>query len=300
MPNRTDLPPTGNPEWDRHAAWWLSRFKPSTQESWVVIAGRWHRWLLEHHLDPLEVRRPDVELFIASAAERGLSRSSVAAHYDVVASMYRLAVEEELLEQSPCRRIRRPKVHHQLQRREVLTILEYAAYLQAAKAMGPTAHGIAVLAGMMGLRASEMAGLQVDSMSMLRGYSVLTFVGKGDVPARVPVPIPALAAVQALVDGREAGALLRTRTGRQMDRRDVYRMVGRTARAAGIARPISPHALRRMVGTVGLTQGIPLREVQRLLRHARSDTTLRSYDLTGEQLERHASHQVAGFLAGWS
>jgi hypothetical protein len=54
------------------------------------------------------------------------------------------------------------------------------------------------------------------------------------------------------------------------------------------------------LGTVGLNQGIPLRDVQRLLRHARPETTLGSYDITGEALERHASHQVAGFLAGWA
>ena len=46
--------------------------------------------------------------------------------------------------------------------------------------------------------------------------------------------------------------------------------------------------------------GIPLRDVQRLLHHARAETTLGSYDITGEALERHASHQVAGFLAGWA
>jgi hypothetical protein len=57
---------------------------------------------------------------------------------------------------------------------------------------------------------------------------------------------------------------------------------------------------RRTVGTVGLHQGIPLRDVHRLLRHARPETTLGSHDITGEALERHASHQVAGFLAGWA
>jgi integrase/recombinase XerD len=80
----------------------------------------------------------------------------------------------------------------------------------------------------------------------------------------------------------------------------VHRYVARTARAAGIARPVGPHALRRTVGTVGLNPGIPLRDIQRLLRHARPETTLASYDITGDALERHASHQVAGFLAGWA
>jgi putative transposase len=76
--------------------------------------------------------------------------------------------------------------------------------------------------------------------------------------------------------------------------------VATTAKVAGIRRPIGPHALRRTVGTVGLNQGIPLRDVQRVLRHARPETTLGSYDISGEALERHASHQIAGFLAGWA
>jgi integrase/recombinase XerD len=78
----------------------------------------------------------------------------------------------------------------------------------------------------------------------------------------VPVPLPALPAVQAAIDGRTSGPLLRTRTGAGIDRRSVHRHVARTARVAGIARPIGPRALRRTVATVGLNQGIPLRDVQ--------------------------------------
>lgn len=224
----------------------------------------------------------------------------MAAHYDVVASIYQLAHDEELIDRNPCARITRPKVHRELQRREVLTVLEFAAYLSTAEHMGPVEHAIAVLAGMMGLRASEMSGLRVESLTTARGYTILTFIGKGDKPARVPVPIPALAAIYGAVDDRTSGPLLRTRAGKAMDRRAVHRYVARTAAAAGITRPISPHALRRTVGTVGLDQGVPLRDVQRLLRHARPETTIMSYDLGGEALERHASHQVAGFLAGFA
>src|SRR3954466_3286898 len=205
-----------------------------------------------------------------------------------------------LIDVNPCARIPRPTVLRELQRREVLTVLEYAAFLTAARALGPTHHAIAVLGGMLGLRASEMAGLTVESLSTVRGYVTLTFVGKGDKPARMPVPLPALPAVQAAIDGRTSGPLLRTRTGAGMDRRSVHRYVARTAQVAGIRRPIGPHALRRTVGTVGLNQGIPLRDIQRLLRHARPETTLASYDISPDALERHASHQVAGFLAGWA
>src|SRR4051812_37922140 len=198
--------------------------------------------------------------------------ASLAGHYDAVASIYRLALEENLTEVNPCARIPRPKVLRELQRREVLTVLEYAAFLTAARSLGPTHHVIAVLGGMLGLRASEMAGLTVDSLTTVRGYATLPFIGKGDKPAPMPVPLPALPAVQAAIDNRTSGPLLRTRSGAGMDRRSVHRYVARTAQAAGIARPIGPHALHRTVGTVGLNQGIPLRDVQRLLRHARPET----------------------------
>ncbi len=294
------LPPSGHAVWDELATWWLSRYKPSTQRTYATYLPRWNRWCAGRRIDPLVARRADVELWLRTVADSGLSRASVAAHYDAVASLYRLAYEEELVATNPCARVTRPKIPRELQRREVLTVLEYAAYLTTARALGPTHHAIAVLGGMMGLRATEMASLAVESFATVRGYATLMVLGKGDKPVRVPVPIPALAAVTTAIDGRSTGPLLRTRSGAGMDRRSVHRYVATTAEVAGIRRPIGPHALRRTVGTVGLNQGIPLRDVQRVLRHARPETTLGSYDITGEALERHASHQIAGFLAGWA
>jgi integrase/recombinase XerD len=302
MSNRTDttLPATGNPAWDSLTTWWLSRYKPSTQKIYGTYLPRWTAWCAEHGINPMEARRPEVELWLREVDDGHLARATIASHYDAVASIYRLAYDEELIDRDPCARITRPKVHPELQRREVLSVLEYAAYLAAARELGPVEHAIAVLAGMMGLRATEMASLTVESLSIVRGYTVLTFLGKGDKPAKMPVPIPAMGAIQDVVDGRTTGPLLRTQSGAGMTRFSVHRYVARTAKAAGISRPISPHALRRTVGTAALNQGIPLRDVQRLLRHTRSDSTLRSYDVAGDQLERSAAHQIAGFLSSFA
>jgi integrase/recombinase XerC/integrase/recombinase XerD len=78
-----------------------------------------------------------VELWLRTVADSGLSRASIAAHYDAVASLYRLAHEEELVVASPCARVSRPKIHRELQRREVLTVLEYAAFLTTARHLTP-------------------------------------------------------------------------------------------------------------------------------------------------------------------
>lgn len=300
MPNRTALPPTGHAAWDQLADWWLTRYKPATRRLYAGMLPRWTAWCGQRGIDPLTARRPDVEMWLQLVADSGFAPATVAAHYDAVASIYRLAFDEELIERNPCARIARPKVHRELQHREVLSVLEYAAFL-VARQLGPTEHAIAVLAGMMGLRASEMAGLQVESVTTVRGFPTITFIGKGDKPARVPVPMPALPAIQAVIDGRTTGPLLRrVRSGGPLDRRAVHAYVARIAKAAGINRPIGPHALRRTVGTAALNQGVPLRDVQKLLRHSRPETTISSYDMGGDGLERHASHQVAGFLAGFA
>src|SRR5215213_9100268 len=182
----TTLQSSGRAAWDELTTWWLSRYKPSTQRTYATYLPRWRKWCADRGIDPLAARRADVELWLRSVADTGLSRASVAAHYDAVASIYRLAYDEDLIDHNPCARITRPKIHRELQRREVLTVLENAAYLTAARSLGPTHHAIAVLGGMMGLRASEMDGLTVEALTTVRGYLTLTFIGKGDTPPRVP------------------------------------------------------------------------------------------------------------------
>ena len=144
------LPMSGHAAWDELTAWWLSRYKASIQRTYATHLPRWVAWCADHGLDPLAARRADVELWLRSVADSGQSRASVAAHYDAVASIYRLAQEEELIDHNPCARISRPKVHRELQRREVLTVLEYAAFLSTARALGSTHHAITVLGGMLG------------------------------------------------------------------------------------------------------------------------------------------------------
>jgi integrase/recombinase XerD len=145
------LPPSGHAPWDDLTTWWLSRYKPSTQRTYATCLPRWNRWCADRQIDPLTARRADVELWLRTVADAGLSRASIAAHYDAVASIYRLAYEEKSVGASPCARVSRPKIQRELQHREVLTVLEYAAFLTTARDLGPTYHAIAVLGGMMGL-----------------------------------------------------------------------------------------------------------------------------------------------------
>lgn len=81
-----------------------------------------------------------------------------------------------------------------------------------------------------------------DYADTLRGHRVLHLVGKGNKPATMPITIPVLRVLEACRGQRSDGPLvLRPTTGKPIDRRDVYRMVVRIAKVAGIPRHISPH-----------------------------------------------------------
>ena len=51
--------------------------------------------------------------------------------------------------------------------------------------------------------------------------------------------------------------------------------------------------------TTGLVAGIAIRDMQYAMRHADPRTTLR-YDMAKANLDRHAAHAVAAYLAGMS
>jgi integrase/recombinase XerD len=73
------LPPSGHAAWDNLASWWLSRYKTSTQRTYATYLPRWNRWCAARRIDPLGARRADVELWLHTVADSGLSRASIAA-----------------------------------------------------------------------------------------------------------------------------------------------------------------------------------------------------------------------------
>jgi integrase/recombinase XerD len=196
---------------------------------------------------------------------------------------------------SPATAVTRPKVAWEGQNRTVLHPLEFAALLAAARLSGPNDHAMVCLLGMLGLRVSEACATDITDMR----YEVLHVLGKGAESADIPLPIPVLRAVREAVDGRTTGPILRTRTGRRMDRAGASRALTRVAHAAGISRPISPHGLRRTFCTTGLAAGVGIREMQYAIGHADPRTNMR-YDMARANLDRHAPHAVAAYLAGIS
>ncbi len=141
-----------------------------------------------------------------------------------------------------------------------------------------------------GMRVSELCTLPLDGVNMDMGVARVT--GKGEKTRIVPVGSVALNALRrytALVrpklvahrrappqtDGGKPAPerLFLSRAGKPMAREDVWALVKKHGRNAGIPGKYSPHTLRHSFATHLLEGGANLRAVQEMLGHADIGTT---------------------------
>ena len=132
---------------------------------------------------------------------------------------------------------------------------------------------------------SEACSPDVGDLGGARYQPTLRVVGKGDKPAEIPLNPRTHEAIDQALAGRTDGPLLLNRWGNRMQRHNAAAIVTRLARSIGVTRHVTPHALRRSYITIGLLQGVPLREMQRAARHTRANTTV-AYDQSDRSFHR--------------
>jgi site-specific recombinase XerD len=135
-----------------------------------------------------------------------------------------------------------------------------------------------------GLRVSELSGLDLDALD--RTDRAVRVLGKGRKERIVPYGDKAALALEAWLAerGPRPGPVFVNTRGRRLGVRSIYTIVRRSARAAGITRPVSPHTLRHTFATHLLDRGADLRMIQELLGHSRLSTTQRYTHVASAQL----------------
>jgi site-specific recombinase XerD len=249
------------------------------------------RWCIDHELDPLRVRRADVELFVRWLEEiRRYKPSTVSRRLSVVTCFYRSCVIDAVLEASPAAYVRRPPVSNESPTLG-LSHLQFEAMIVAARtSTNPFDFALVALLGLLGLRVFEACQADVDDVGEEHGHRVLRVLGKGTKLALIPLPPAVGRAVDRAVSDRSRGPILLNRNGHRMDRHAATRRLRRLATTAGVRMPrMHPHMLRHTYVTTMLDAGVSLRDVQIAARHADPKTTMR-YDRARKNLDRHPNY----------
>lgn len=147
-----------------------------------------------------------------------------------------------------------------------------------------------------GMRVAEIVNMDMASLDFTE--EMVTVIGKGRKERLVPVGSQALDAVQAYLSQRqqifagrlksgkpvECDALFVNNRGGRLSARSIERLVKAYGQRAGIALPVTPHALRHSFATHLLEMGADLRVVQELLGHASLSTTQKYTHLAVDHL----------------
>lgn len=277
---------------------YLARFKGLTRVHTESDLRAFLTWSHSRRLDPLEAKRPHIELYLRWMQEvGGYKPSTVSRRISVVAGFYRTCVIDGVLEHSPADYVRRPRVSTESPTLG-LNHLQFEAMLTAAReSANPNDFALVTMLGLLGLRIFEATGADVEALSEVHGHRVLRIHGKGDKIALVPLPPAVSRAIDRAVDERLSGPILRSRTGSRMDRHCATRRLRALARSAGVSTArMHPHMLRHTFVTTMLDAGVDLRDVQIAARHADPRTTMR-YDRARKNLDRHPNYVLAAYMA---
>lgn len=275
---------------------YLAGYTERTREAYQLDLKRWFAFCETNELAVLHVSRPQIELFARQMEADGLARSSVARRLSTIAGYYRYCEEEDLVERSPARYVRRPKVDQE-STTQALDRMELGTFLSHARIAGGTAHALACLLGLNGLRVSEACNADITDLGSERGHRTLAIMGKGSKPAIIPLAPRTARALDLVAEDRFEGALLLGGNGERLDRHAAGRLVRRVAKRSGITKNIGPHSLRHSFVSAALDAGVALRDVQIAARHSDSRSTER-YDRRRRSLDSHAAYVVAAFLGG--
>jgi site-specific recombinase XerD len=240
-----------------------------TQHDYLRVVSRFAAFLGR---SPMTATAEDVRRFQVEQREAGRPAPAMNSHVAALRFLFTTTIDRADLS----RRLIRTSYPRKLP--TVLSPDEVARLLAATTCIKHRA-ALAVAYGA-GLRVAEVAALKVgdiDSQRML----IRVERGKGGRYRNAMLSPDLLALLRAWwKEGRRQGAMLPggwlfpgQNPVRPITTRQLARVVDDAARAAGIAKRVSPHTLRPSFATHLLEDGVEIRVIQVLLGHAKLDNT---------------------------
>lgn len=244
---------------------------------------------------PEKVQPDEITDFIAYLCEKGMQPSTRARMLVALRMFYRYLEMEKILESAnPCTAIDQPKLWRLLP--SELSPDEVQRLLEAEKGgnlLSIRNRAILEVFYATGARVSEVSSLKLLDVDL--DQQKLRLFGKGSKHRISPLGLASRQALGYYADirdeldkGRGNKYFFLSRTGKQLKRENIYRVVVNAALKAGITKPVYPHLLRHSFATHMLAGGANLRIVQELLGHSNITTTeIYTHVAEGQKLDTY-------------
>lgn len=215
--------------------------------------------------------------FPARLHQQGMSGRSIQRMLSAARAFYRYLQKYSVVTVSPFDGVSAPKSGKRLP--ETLGVDELGALLEDhdGTPLAVRDHAILELLYSSGLRLSELASLDVDTIDFRQRQILVT--GKGNKQRIVPVGRKAVDALNTWLECRgqlareDETALFVNNQGTRISPRGIQYRLDAWARARGLGRRLHPHMLRHSFASHILESSGDLRAVQELLGHSNIATT---------------------------
>lgn len=241
---------------------------------------RFADWADKRRLEKIKVGQ--LGEFMGTLLEADLAPASVSRCIVAVRTFFKYLQLEGIVEENPAELLAAQKLWQRVP--GVLSQAEVETFLAAPRKTDAFwQRDVAMLEVLYatGCRASEVCSLRIRDLNVEQKH--LKCSGKGGKQRMVPLGTAAIKAIDRYVTELRGDLaaklkypvdeLFLSRTGRPLDRIQLWRLVKFYARRAGIDDKISPHSLRHSFATHLLAGGADLRQVQEMLGHANIQTT---------------------------
>lgn len=252
-------------------------------------------FLEENHIETLDsIDYQVIRKHLNFLYERKYSNRAIARHISTLRSFFKYLKKNNLIENNPMTLISNPKVEKKLpkivypvQLEEILSTPDKTTVVGLRDAL------VLELLYSTGVRVSELVNIKISDIN-INSKEILIF-GKGSKERIVLFGNRCLKLINDYLDNSRihfvnskypSEYLLLSKTGKQINTREIRNIIDRTVNEAGLKLHISPHVLRHTFATDMLNNGSDLRSVQELLGHESLSTTTIYTHITNERLRK--------------
>ena len=269
----------------------------NTLRSYAADMGQLLNWADENGFGATAVSEIDASdlrefLLFLRTGVKGYAKSSVARKISSLKAFFKFLAKNKYIEVNPALVVRPPKQSRHLP--HYLEEHEIEALLSSPSGDSPLSlRDKAILESLYstGLRASELVGLNVESVDLSTGTARV--IGKGNKERMVFFGSFAIDALRQYIaqrvlivddDLRNRGALFVNKFGTRLSTRSLQRIIAKYIAITGLSMKTTPHTLRHSFATHMLNSGAGLKLIQEMLGHSSIATTQIYTHLSPERL----------------
>lgn len=253
----------------------------NTKDAYLEDLAKLLSYFATENIEAENATLTDLECFVTSLVELGISARSQARIISGIKSFYKFLILEDAISDDPTELLECPSLGRHLP--EVLSIEEIDAIEAQIDTSTPAGRRNLAIIEMLyscGLRVSELSNLKISNLALDQEF--ISVFGKGDKQRLVPIGEGSIDIVKDWINDRmemenvkdsERDYLFLSNRGKHISRITIFVLIKDLAEKAGITKNISPHTFRHSFATHLLEGGADLRSIQEMLGHESILTT---------------------------